>query len=162
MSPNEIEQCRQDYLDAIREMGFTHAQVRAIVENKSDLTDMPTGKGDGLIVKPSPIDGLGTFAARDFRQGEVIAPARYNLRRTPAGRLTNHSQTPNSTMVALPDGAIDLVAACHIHVGDEFTVDYRQARSAAAKADGHISANIIKAIGGFDYVSRTKDNPGIP
>ena len=25
-----------------------------------------------VIVKPSPIDGLGVFAARDFKAGEVV------------------------------------------------------------------------------------------
>ena len=64
---------------------------------------------------------------------ELIAPARIDGKRTPAGRFTNHSKTPNAEMVLSGNGDIFLFAKQSIsgckggNVGAEITVDYRQA-----------------------------------
>lgn len=126
---------RADYLKAIAEMGFTHEQVRAITENEADRIPFP---GDhGVVVKPSLIDGNGLFATRRFVSGNVIAPARFEMKRTPAGRFTNHSPQPNA-LFCPRSGEIDLVALVAIEPGEEILVDYRQAREAAAVADSQL------------------------
>jgi hypothetical protein len=88
-------------------------------------------------VGPSAIAGRGLMATGKFDAGEVIAPARVDFKRTPAGRFTNHSGRPNAQMVARENGDIDLVALRAIggcaggQLGEEITVDYRAALQAA-------------------------------
>jgi len=65
--------------------------------------------------------------------GDLIAPARIAGMRTPAGRYTNHSNTPNSAMILTACGDINLIALRDIEGckggdnGEEITIDYRQA-----------------------------------
>lgn len=123
---------QEDYLAAIAEHGFTHEAVRAIVENEADQVPFRHG-GYKVMVATSFIDGKGLFATGNFAPGDVIAPARVDGRRTPAGRFINHSKTPNAEMLPLPNGDIECVAMRAIagcrggNIGEEITVDYRQA-----------------------------------
>jgi len=90
-----------------------------------------------VVVSDSPIEGRGLFATGAIASGEVIAPARIEGKRTPAGRFTNHAKSPNAKMVARTDGDIDLVAISEIkgclggQPGDEITVCYREAARVA-------------------------------
>lgn len=128
-------QDRADYQRAIADLGRTHVQVRAIVENEVDQIPMPEGAGLKMIVAPSKIDGLGIFATAGIEPGEMIAPARIKTMRTPAGRYTNHALYPNAFM-QVNDCDIHLVADRPIHRGEEITVNYREARQTAEKLDG--------------------------
>ena len=101
-------------------------------------------------VKPSPIEGLGIFAARSFRAGERIrrvnvvrevtpeAPIREDLGERvdhcayPDGRVmlwgfpdrhVNHSCDPNA-WERFEGGASHLVARRDIRAGEEITCDY--------------------------------------
>lgn len=127
-------QDRYDYQRAIADLGRTHAQVRAIVENEIDQIPMPEGAGLKMIVAPSKIDGLGVFAVDQINPGEVVAPARIQSWRTPAGRYTNHARYPNAFM-QVNGRDINLVADRVICRGEEITVNYREARSTAEKID---------------------------
>ncbi len=123
---------QDDYALAIAEHGFTPAQVAAIVENEADQLPFPHG-GYKVQVGTSLIHGKGMFATGCFEAGEVIAPARIDGRRTPAGRFINHAKEPNAAMIARDGGGIDCVALRKIegckggNLGDEITIDYRQA-----------------------------------
>ena len=102
-----------------------------------------------VIVRPSPIQGLGVFAARDFRAGEVIfdtselrlvtdehplgegeeerhcdwlADGRQVLLPEPA-RYINHSCDPN-VFVRTIDGIRHVLALRDIRTGEEITYDY--------------------------------------
>jgi hypothetical protein len=83
-----------------------------------------------LLVKESPIHGSGAFAHQHFGASTLIAPARMNGMRTPAGRYVNHSPTPNAQYFPLDNGDLHLIATFDIAEGDEITVDYRQAIAA--------------------------------
>lgn len=132
----EMDKC--DYFQAIYEMGFTHEQVRSITENESDQIPMPDGFQGRVELRASPIDGLGIFASRDFLKSAFIVPAGLLGKRTPVGRYTNHSVSPNSHMVPTLDGSLGLIASRLIICGEEITVDYRQARNAANQAECNI------------------------
>ena len=125
---------REDYLEAIKDYGFTPEEVRKISENESDLLRIPFG-GYKVKVGDSPIEGKGLFATADIQEGEVIMPARVGNSRTIAGRYTNHAQEPNARMILLKNNDIDLVATRNISGckggmdGEEITIDYRQALS---------------------------------
>jgi quercetin dioxygenase-like cupin family protein len=119
---------REDYLRVLEETGFTAEERRRISENPLDQIPMP--EGFSVTVKPSPIEGLGVFSNKDFKQGELIAPARIGAKRTPAGRYTNHSMTPNA------EAEIYLVAKENIKSGEEITLNYRQAKAEAEKCPG--------------------------
>jgi hypothetical protein len=124
---------REDFELVVRLSGFTPDVVLAQSENPHDQIAMPEGFGAKLTIRPSAIEGLGVFLSSPVEEGEVIAPARIDGFRTPAGRYTNHSKTPNAKFVKDLDGDIWLVAACRISgciggsQGEEVTVDYRQA-----------------------------------
>jgi hypothetical protein len=127
-----------DYYAAIAEYGFDQETVQAQVQNLDDQIDMPYGNYK-MMVAPSNIDGKGVFATGNIEAGEVIAPARIAGKRTPAGRFTNHAKKPNAKMILLDNGDVNLVAAMPIvgckggNLGEEITIDYRQALSLAIR-----------------------------
>lgn len=129
-----------DYYLAIAEYGFDHETVRKQTENLEDQIPMPFGDYK-IMIADSKIDGKGVFATGNIAEGEVIAPARIDGKRTPVGRYTNHSKNINAIMVLRDNGNIDLVAKKAItgcqggNLGQEITIDYRQAISLAIRRD---------------------------
>lgn len=129
-----------DYYLAIAEYGFDHETVRKQTENLDDQIPMPFGDYK-IMIADSKIDGKGVFATGNIEEGEVIAPARIDGKRTPVGRYTNHSKNINAIMVLRDNGNIDLVAKKAItgcqggNLGQEITIDYRQAISLAIRRD---------------------------
>jgi hypothetical protein len=123
---------REDYRAMLNETGFDHATARSQSENEADQCAFPFGAWR-VKTGASAIEGSGLFATAPIGEGELIAPARIDGKRTPAGRVTNHSKSPNAEMVLLPNGDINLVAVkriagCHGgQDGEEITIDYRQA-----------------------------------
>lgn len=124
---------REDYDRFLVEYGFTQEFIDPIVKNTADQVPMPEGF-DKLVLRPSPIHGLGMFATCDMEEGELLAPVRVNDMRTPAGRYTNHSGQPNAVFVALENSDLDLVAVRAIQAGEEVTIDYRQAGRVNSRA----------------------------
>jgi hypothetical protein len=127
-----------DYYLAIAEYGFDHETVRKQTENMDDQISMPFGNYKMMIAN-SRIDGKGVFATGNIAQGEIIAPARIDGKRTPVGRYTNHAKNANGIMVLRDNGNIDLVANKAINgcqggnLGEEITIDYRQALNLAIR-----------------------------
>lgn len=123
---------RADYVTMLAEVGIPHEVARAQSVDEADQVSMPMGSY-AMMVADSQIEGKGVFATATIAAGTVIAPARIGGKRTPAGRFTNHSATPNAAMVQRPNGDIDLVATRQIagctggQHGEEITIDYRQA-----------------------------------
>lgn len=135
LAPEPCHSDRADYCAMLVDIGMTAEQVAAIATEESDLIPLPWGSYKFGVFQ-SGIHGRGLFATAPIVPGEVIAPARIDGKRTPAGRYTNHSATPNAAMVAMPNGDVYLVSVSHIggqlggmH-GQEITVDYRQAIAA--------------------------------
>lgn len=128
------EDDRADYLAMLDETGFDHSTARSQSENEADQCTFPFGAWR-VKTGASAIEGTGLFATAPIGDGELIAPARIDGKRTPAGRFTNHSKSPNAEMVLLPNGDINLIslksiAGCHGgQDGEEITIDYRQALS---------------------------------
>lgn len=124
---------REDFELVVRLAGFTPASVRAQSENPHDQIPMPSGFAPKFTVRDSAIEGKGVFLSAPVDDNEVIAPARIDGMRTPAGRYTNHAKTPNAKFVKDEGGDIWLVATRRIagctggSQGEEVTVDYRQA-----------------------------------
>lgn len=122
---------REDYHRALAEYGIPHEVALAQSLNTGDMRPLPYG-GYKVMVTDSPREGRGLFATAEIEPGEVIAPARIGDKRTPAGRYTNHSASPNAKFVPTRDG-LNLVATRRItgmtggRVGEEITIDYRQA-----------------------------------
>lgn len=84
-------------------------------------------------VKPSPIEGQGLFATRDFEIGDTIVPkymtksvgadGRTKFDQSEQCRFTNHSSQPNCTIEHDGD-YVRLVADRDIVKGEELTGDY--------------------------------------
>ena len=124
---------REDFDLVVRMTGFTHETVRDQSENPHDQIKMPEGFAPKFTVRDSAIEGKGVFLSAPVDADEVIAPARIDGFRTPAGRYTNHAKNPNAKFVKDQSGDIWLVAIRRISgcvggsQGEEVTVDYRQA-----------------------------------
>ena len=130
-----IDSCdvdRADFSLMVKEYGFNEQLVRSQSENTDDQVVMPDGYAQ-ITVRPSSIEGHGIFLSSPIEQGELIGPARINGLRTPLGRYTNHSMTPNAVFAKSGNGDIYLYALRRISgctggsQGEEVTVDYRQA-----------------------------------
>jgi hypothetical protein len=127
-----------DFYAAIAEYGFDPETVRKQSENLDDQIKMPYGNYK-FMVSESKIEGKGVFATAEIKQGEVIGKARISGKRTPLGRYTNHAKNPNGIMVLRDNMDIDLVANKDIFgckggdLGEEITIDYRQAISLAIR-----------------------------
>ncbi len=117
---------REDYSRFLVEYGLTQEYVSLLVENELDQIQMPHGI-DTLVRGASLIAGYGMFARDALSDGDLIAPVRIDDKRTPAGRFINHSVNPNCRFVAMPNGDLMAYACKSIGMGDEVTVDYRQA-----------------------------------
>lgn len=118
---------RNDYDQFVEELGMSQEAIKTLVEYEGDQIPMPEGY-EKLKQQPSTIHGSGMFAVVDIEAGEFIAPARLNNKRTPAGRYTNHSPTPNACMQPDDVGGLNLVAIRNISQDEEVTVDYRQVK----------------------------------
>jgi hypothetical protein len=92
-------------------------------ERTDDLIEFPSPVG--VSVAESAISGKGLIAGQEFTPGSVIAPASLGGKRTPAGRYTNHSLSPNAT-VRREGNDFYFLANQHIAPGTEVTIDYRQ------------------------------------
>ena len=121
-----------DYEAMLIDIGYSKESVKEISGNETDQIPFPMGNYK-VMVSASPIEGKGLFATAFIEPGEIIAPARIDGKRTPAGRFVNHAKSPNARMVILPSGDLDLVAMKHIfgcqggNLGEEITIDYRKA-----------------------------------
>lgn len=122
---------RADFRKMASEIGVTADQIWEQSKNESDMADLPWG-GYKIKRAKSMIHGNGLFATGDIEDGELIAPARINGKRTIAGRYTNHSVNPNAKMVRGVGNDIELIATRKISGcvggldGEEITVDYRE------------------------------------
>lgn len=122
----------KDYYQAIKECGLDHQTLRNISLNEDDQIDFPYGSYSVQVSK-STIEGKGLFATAAFEEGDIIAPARLDNMRTPAGRFINHSKKPNAFFVSDDNNDIYVVAGKDIVgckggvLGEEITVNYRQA-----------------------------------
>jgi hypothetical protein len=120
---------RDDYVKFLDEIGFTEEQIQAQVQ-VDDLVDYDAP--NQLRVAESLISGLGVLTTAPIAKGSFIAKTRINGRRTPAGRYTNHSPTPNCEMVLFENGDMALRALEDISgclggsKGTELTINYRQ------------------------------------
>lgn len=122
---------RADFLAMAAEAGVTPEDIRAQSERTEDLVGMPQGSW-AVMVSDSLIEGKGLFATAPIAAGALICPGRIGGKRTPAGRYTNHSATPNARAVPCLNGDVEFVAMRDIagcrggQPGDEITLDYRQ------------------------------------
>lgn len=129
------DEAREDFARMLNDLGVTAELVKEQSENTADQIPMPHGSYK-FQVAPSPIHGRGVFSCGGYEAGEVIGEANIKGCRTPLGRYTNHSGAPNARMVRHASG-INLVAIRPIEgqrggrLGEEITVDYRQARMEA-------------------------------
>lgn len=126
---------RADFDNFLWETGLNAEAVRRESENTVDQIAFPPGAYKCKVGK-SGIHGLGLLACADIAPDEVIAPARLERKRTPAGRYTNHAKAPNARMEKSrfhDSDDIYLIATRPIggclggQDGEEITVDYRAA-----------------------------------
>jgi hypothetical protein len=109
--------------DVLKALGFSKEDLTIVSENESDLVPFPHGEYH-IDISDSPIHGKGVFSTKEFKAGEVVAPARIDGKRTPAGRYANHASLPNAEMIMNEVGDVHLVATTLIPAGEEILTDY--------------------------------------
>lgn len=114
---------RLRYQRMLTEAGVDESVLRPAIESEEDQVPFP--HPCSVEVAPSHIHGNGLHATAKFAAGDVIALARLGNYRTPAGRYTNHDDTPNAVMMRT-GCEWRLVACSDIESGAEIFVDYRQ------------------------------------
>ena len=122
---------KADYKAVLMESGISEEFARAASEF---LPDQITDAQDGVYVGPSPREGMGVFADKEFVDGDLIGAIRKGYMRTQMGRYMNHSAMPNARFILSGDG-IDVIATMPIFQGEEITVDYRNARDVSMEAN---------------------------
>ena len=122
-SPTTRDADRKDFDLFLVEANLLPETVRQISEFNADLSFLDDAP---VTVAESVIYGKGLFLTEPKCGDELICPARLSGRRTQAGRYTNHSATPNATMILLDNGDLNLVALADINAGQEITIDYRR------------------------------------
>jgi hypothetical protein len=113
-----------DFFAFLESRGFDPEVFERISASHEDQRGFPSPVA--VQLGKSSIQGTGVFATGDFEAGDVVAPARVEGKRTPAGRYTNHAKSPNAVMALRENGDIDLTATQPISAGEEVTVNYRQ------------------------------------
>jgi len=99
-----------------------------------DLIDQPESH---IKIEASTIDGLGAFTQKNLVVGDRIT-ARVGSNRTPAGRYTNHADTPNSMAIIEGDTAFYSIIMS-IKKNTEVTVNYSDVRAKSKILDRYIS-----------------------
>jgi cold shock CspA family protein len=125
----DLEKIRQDYQDFLKEYGFTQELVDVFLE----METIEDNDKSLVEIKDSEIAGKGVFLIRDVSEGEYVGMGKVDGKRVTAGRYTNHSPNPNAIFVPLENTDVEMRAICSLKIGQEVTVDYRQ----AAKATGY-------------------------
>jgi hypothetical protein len=121
----------EDFDAALADLRLDPLTVRLAAERADDVAPFPPGDYK-VMPGPSKINGKGLFATGVIDVNELIAPARLDGQRTPAGRYINHSRTPNADAAMTETGDIYLfalrpIAGCRGgQLGEEITIDYRR------------------------------------
>lgn len=130
---------REDYQKMLIDLGVTHEQV--LQESEVEDNQIPFSNDiHNVKVTKSNIQGKGLLCQTPIKENEIIAPARLNNKRTPAGRYTNHALHPNARAVIM-NNDVYLVAnrdikGCHGgDSGEEITLDYRQINKLVKRMD---------------------------
>jgi hypothetical protein len=120
---------KEDYGRFLAEIGYTEEMARKEVEREEDIIPFPNGSYS-VKLGDSKREGLGLFATAPFKPGDMIAPARVDGKRPPAGRYINHSKRPNAE-ARIIGGDIYVFAkkeiggCCGGFDGEEITMNYR-------------------------------------
>jgi hypothetical protein len=122
-NPTARDADHKDFNLFLVEANLLPETVRQISEFNADISFVDSAP---ISVAASVIEGKGLFLTEPKSKGELICPARISGRRTQAGRYTNHSATPNATMILLDNGDMNLVALADTGAGQEITIDYRR------------------------------------
>lgn len=123
---------RDDYDRVVAESPFTADEIKMQVENKFDQCKMPTGWDIVTQKRKSNIQGDGMFCSYPVEKDVCLGPAKIDGKRTPLGRYTNHSMTPNAYPVRDSNGDVyfwtnrDILGSYAGDYGEEVTVDYRK------------------------------------
>lgn len=113
------------YRCMMRLYGVDEVRARELFEDERDL--IPFREAVGVHVGESKIHGKGLIASIDIPKGDGMAAMRVSGKRTPAGRYTNHSLSPNAEMAKDDNGDLYIRSLENIPSGAEVTIDYREA-----------------------------------
>ena len=118
---------RGDYESMVESIAMTEKEIRAQVEETSDIIDMPEGY-EHLYIADSALEGKGFYSTEPILSGSIICPSRVLGKRTPAGRYVNHALMCNAEMNFI-GGDMELKAIKDIEAHEEITVNYRSVLS---------------------------------
>jgi len=126
---------QEDYKKILVENNVTEKWARLISENPRTQTDTPPDElaHRDVYLSSSLREGIGVFANKNFAVGDRIGTVRIKILRTPIGRYTNHSISPNCELLIEGDN-VAAYAVRPLTRGQEVTVCYRLARKVNVEA----------------------------
>jgi hypothetical protein len=81
-------------------------------------------ESDNFYLAPSPVNGTGVFAKKDFDPHTCITMAVINEQRLSTSRYVNHSDIPNARFIDYNETSIALVSTKFIQKDMEIFIDY--------------------------------------
>ena len=110
-----------DYKEYIKEIGLTENQVQTIV-NQNNVIEL---ENTNYYKKQSEIHGIGVFASRDIKKGDIIGDVTISDKyRTTLGRWVNHCKNKNTKFHHYEEGLV-AIAEKDIAKNKEILIDYR-------------------------------------
>lgn len=128
MQAIDYEVDKSDYENMLLELGITDIDIQTDMD-KMEYSHLPWGSYKCKLGK-SQIEGKGIIATDDIKEGEIIAPALIENKRTIISRYTNHAKVPNAKMIKINDIVVLIalrnISGCRGGLdGEEITTDYR-------------------------------------
>ncbi len=116
------EDSRNDYLSMLDEDGLSEEDI----QTQMDYTAVLEVLGKDYYLSNSPIHGKGLFVPGFVSGGQVLGYALFEGMKTTLGRYINHSHYPNSEIVKLSNGNVEIRTLRGLFMGEEITINYRK------------------------------------
>lgn len=113
----QITRIRNDYAKLLQEIGMDKEPI---------MEDCVIEPNDNIYIGKSEIDGVGCFANRYIKKGEIIAISVLDGVRLSTSRYVNHSDIENCIFIDNSKDTVSLVSLVDIEKDSEILVNYRR------------------------------------
>jgi SET domain-containing protein len=114
-----------DYEEMLADIGMTQEFFDKVIE-MCDKVGIVKTQTDMYYKGESEIEGVGIFACKNIKQGDVIGLGSIDrINKTLLGRYTNHSDNKNAMFYYLANDDQVMIAVEDISKDEEIVIDYR-------------------------------------
>lgn len=121
------------YEEFLAETGYKQEEIEVTMASLGNLP-YDTALDASMDLKPSPIHGVGLFAAHNLGPRALVGGILRGGERAVAARYLNHSSTPNCYPLPMSEGGdVLLVTRQAVTKGTELTVNYMEMKTVAER-----------------------------